>query len=327
MTRAVATRTDACEPERRMLAAIDDAVEMRKLAQRANRANVSIYPVDPGGIVEDPAALAADVQRATARQNGLRELAAQTNGTAVLTANEVVGRVVRIRADLQPYYVLSYYSSNTNLDGRFRRVVVQVKREGIDVRARPGYLSLTEAEGRASGLAPSPAPVNRVSPPVVARRTNGTSSAAPVTVRMQAVGGGGNISAIVEVDSGILRRADWMSGGSVRMSIQPERGGEAVTIDAEIEPGQQVALVTSKSTLLPGRYVLRAEMKSRNGASVLQGSVVATVPVATALAGTSALASRRGPVRPHLSADGRRKVPADGETPDRSSTAVRECET
>ena len=27
------------------------------------------------------------------------------------------------------------------------------------------------------------------------------------------------------------------------MSIEPERGGEAVTIDAEIEPGQQVAIV------------------------------------------------------------------------------------
>ena len=47
---------------------------------------------------------------------------------------------MRMRADLQPYYVLSYYSSNTNLDGRFRRVVVRVKREGIEVRARPGYL-------------------------------------------------------------------------------------------------------------------------------------------------------------------------------------------
>ena len=55
------------------------------------------------------------------------------------------------------------------------------------------------------------------------------------------------------------------------MSIEPERGGEAVTIDAEIEPGQQVALLTSKSTLLPGRYLLRAEMRSRTGASILQG--------------------------------------------------------
>ena len=198
-------------------------------------------------------------------------------------------------SDLQPYYVLSYYSSNTNLDGRFRRVVVRIKREGIEVRARPGYLSLTEAEGRANGLAPSTAPVNRVSPPVVARPTGGTSAAAPATVRMQAVGGRENVSAIVEVDSAILRRADWMSGGSVRMSIAPERGGEAVTIDAEIEPGQQVALLTSKSALLPGRYLLRAEMRSRTGASVLQANVVAIVPVATALAGASALASRRGP--------------------------------
>ena len=70
------------------------------------------------------------------------------------------------------------------------------------------------------------------------------------------------------------------------MSIEPERGGEAVTIEAEIEPGQQVALLTSQTTLLPGRYLLRAEMRSRTGASVLQGSVIATVPVATALAGT-----------------------------------------
>ena len=50
--------SDACEPERRMLAAVDDVVEMRKLAQRANRANVSVYPVDPGGIVEGSAAMA-----------------------------------------------------------------------------------------------------------------------------------------------------------------------------------------------------------------------------------------------------------------------------
>ena len=145
-----------------------------------------------------------------------------------------------------------------------------------------------------------------------------------MTVRMQAVGGGGNISAIVEVDSAILRRADWMSGGSVRMSIAPERGGEAVTIDAEIEPGQQVALLTSKSALLPGRYLLRAEMRSRTGASVLQANVVAIVPVATALAGASALASRRGPgTGPRLSADGRHQVQADGEAAGGSSCCCR----
>lgn len=285
---------DACEAERKMLATVDGTVELRKLAQRANRANVSVYPVDPSGFGAGPITATADVGEATARQVGLRELAAQTAGIAVLTTSDVVAGVVRMRADLQPYYVLSYYSSNTNLDGRFRRVVVRVKREGIEVRARPGYLSLTEAEARAGGLVSSP-PVNRVAPPVIARPSDRTASAAPVSVRMQAVGSGGRVTAIVELDNAVLKRADWFTGGSVRMSIEPERGGEAVTIEAEIEPGQQVALLTSQTTLLPGRYLLRAEMRSRSGASVLQGSVVATVPVATALAGTSALASHRGP--------------------------------
>ena len=112
---------------------------------------------------------------------------------------------------------------------------------------------------------------------------------------MQAVGSGGSISAVIEVDNAALKRADWFTGGSVRVSIEPERGGEAATIDADIEPGQQVALLTSKSPLLPGRYLVRAEMKSRTGASVLQGSVVATVPVAQRWPARSALASRRGP--------------------------------
>ena len=158
-----------------MLAAIDDVVEMRKLAQRANRANVSVYPVDPGGIAEEPTWPPMLNGRLLGR-TGCVNLPPKPTAPPCSIANDVVGGAMRMRADLQPYYVLSYYSSNANLDGRFRRVVVRVKREGIEVRARPGYLSLTEAEGRASGLAPSSAPVNRVSPPVVARPTIGTGT-------------------------------------------------------------------------------------------------------------------------------------------------------
>jgi hypothetical protein len=35
------------------------------------------------------------------------------------------------------------------LDGRFRRIRVEVKRPDVDVRSRPGYLAPTEAEARA----------------------------------------------------------------------------------------------------------------------------------------------------------------------------------
>ncbi len=91
-----------------------------------------------------------------ARQGGLRELAANTDGAVVLNTNDVKGGVARMMTDLNAYYLMRYYSSNTNLDGRFRRITVRVSRPGVRVRARTGYLAPTETEARAAGVAPRP---------------------------------------------------------------------------------------------------------------------------------------------------------------------------
>ena len=287
---------DGCERERVMLASVDNVIEARKLAQRANRANVSVYPIDPAGLGMGPTLTtsAAEQERSAARQSGLRELAAQTDGTAVLSVDEVSDGVERLRADLRPYYVLSYYSSNRSLDGRFRRVSVRVKREGVEVRTRFGYLSMSETEARTLGIALPSQPGSR--PPLaVARPTcRSTPTSRPLAAQVQATGDVGSIHAIVEVDGAVLSQADWLTGGSVRMSIESEGGGPVDTIEAVMEPGQRVATLASKIPLAPGRYTVRAEMKSNMGASALQGSTIATVVVATAVAGTAALASRRG---------------------------------
>jgi VWFA-related protein len=150
----------SCERERSMLAFLDHAVEIRQLAQRANRANVTFYPVDPRGLAafDDaigpmrPAPPGQDRTRLAARQGGLRELAGNTDGTVVLNTNDVKGGVTRIMGDLGSYYLMQYYSTNTKLDGRFRSITVKVKRPGVQVRARPGYLGPTEAEARAHGV-------------------------------------------------------------------------------------------------------------------------------------------------------------------------------
>jgi VWFA-related protein len=153
---------ESCERERSMLAFVDHTLEVRQLAQRANRANVTFYAIDPRGLAafDDaigpmrPATPSQDVSRMAARQGGLRELAESTDGAVVLNTNDVKGGVARMMADLSSYYLMRYYSSNTKLDGAFRRITVRVKRPGVDVRARAGYLAPTAAEARvASGAA------------------------------------------------------------------------------------------------------------------------------------------------------------------------------
>ena len=156
---------ESCERERLMLAFVDHALEVRELSHRANRANVSFYVVDPRGLAafDDsigpmrPATPVQDVRRMAARQGGLRELAGNTDGAVVLNTNDVKGGIARMMADLGSYYLMRYYSTNTKLDGRFRRITVRVKRPGVQVRARSGYLAPTEAEARAAGIAPTTA--------------------------------------------------------------------------------------------------------------------------------------------------------------------------
>ena len=78
---------------------------------------------------------------------------AQTDGEVVLNTNDVSAAMQKVFADVGSYYLLSYYSTNPKLDGRFRRIRVEVKRPDVDVRSRPGYLAPTEAEARAAGAA------------------------------------------------------------------------------------------------------------------------------------------------------------------------------
>ena len=143
----------SCERERSLLALADLQMEFDRLTQRANRANVSFYPIDPRGLVafdspigpDRPPGPAADAQILRRRQDGLRVLAAETDGTVVLNTN-IDKALPRLLTDIGSYYLLGYVSTNPKLDGRYRRLTVRVKRPGLTVRARPGYLAPTAAE-------------------------------------------------------------------------------------------------------------------------------------------------------------------------------------
>jgi VWFA-related protein len=300
---------EGCERLRTMLAYSDHDTEFRMLLQRANRANVSFYPIDARGLVvfDTPIELGVPplVDRAwlTHRYDGLRTMAEQTDGHAVLDTNNVSGAMRKMFADVGSYYLLSYYSTNQKLDGRFRRIRVEVKRDGAEVRNRPGYLAPTEAEARAAGGAVDRALSKAGPPPTVTRALDALAPArGNLPVRVQAVGGRNTIRAIVELDAATAKQPEWMSGGTLKLTFEPERlsgmspAKASQTLTVAIDPGQRSIVVNGSEQPLPaGRYSVRAELTARNSRVPIQVTTFATVPADEVEVGTGGLAMRRGP--------------------------------
>ena len=299
----------SCERERSQLAMEDHASEFLRLLQRANRANVSFYPVDARGMVvfDEPldanrsGSILADGARLMARGEALRTLALNTDGFAIVGTNAIDKALDRMVADTDAYYLLGYYSTNTKLDGRFRKLTVRVKRKGADVRARPGYLAPTEAEAAAGAdaIAKAAAPSPTALPPHIARAL---ASLAPargnLPARLQLAGAPGAIWVIGELDAATVKTAEWQQGGRARLTFEHERGaGPPLDADVVLEPGQRSfsAAPPSGSTIAPGRYVVRAVLTPAGGAVPLQISADVTVPEAGASLSPAGLARRRGP--------------------------------
>ena len=302
---------DNCDRERVFLSQMDFQQDFQTLMQRANRANVSFYTVDPRGLVafdEDLSArrasnIAGDRQRLAQRQGSLRDLAAATDGLALLDTNNLSGALTRMMADLGTYYLLGYYSTNTKLDGRFRRLTVRVKRPGAQVRSRPGYLAPTEAEAasaRVDRLMNGAAPGHSDTPPELRRALDSivpaTRGVAPI--RVAAVGGLGRITITTEIDATVLKTPEWQQGGTARVSIEHSRGDAApVQREVTLTPGQNGFSLeeTGGGTLPAGRYVLRVSLTPKGSSLPLQTTIDVTVPEAGGLLGSTGLASRRGP--------------------------------
>jgi VWFA-related protein len=114
-------------------AAADLAAELSELTRQANRANTTIYPIDPRGLVGGP-----DLDQTTLdtadwqdhvreTQSSLRVIAELTGGIAGVNTNNFTGLLKRIDADTSDYYVLGYYSSNPDPLKKRRNIEIKVK--------------------------------------------------------------------------------------------------------------------------------------------------------------------------------------------------------
>jgi VWFA-related protein len=117
---------------------------MRELTLAANRANATIFAVDPRGLagVVDAGQYIDQSEWRTflqKTQGTLRFLSEETGGFAVVNTNDFTAAFKRIDAETSDYYVIGYYSTNTNPGQRVRVLDVKVARPNVTVSARSAY--------------------------------------------------------------------------------------------------------------------------------------------------------------------------------------------
>jgi VWFA-related protein len=127
-------------------AAADLAAELAEVTREANRANATLYTIDPRGLVGQPDLDEDKVDptdwqdHVRETQSSLRVLAEQTGGIAVVNQNDFEKALRRIDAETSDYYVLGYYSSNPDPTKRTRKIEVKVTKPGsYDLKYRSGY--------------------------------------------------------------------------------------------------------------------------------------------------------------------------------------------
>jgi VWFA-related protein len=127
---------------------------LQRLSDRANRAAVVLYAMDPRGLMAprvmgaQPGSLAQRQEydrRILETQWDLQIVSGQTGGFAIINSNDLVGGFERILADQRGYYLIGYQPEAGTVDDTataFRKVKIKVKRKGLSVRTRSGFYGI-----------------------------------------------------------------------------------------------------------------------------------------------------------------------------------------
>ena len=136
---------------------IENQSELRTAINAAVRANMAIYTLDirglqalvPGGEAQSASLRGTAPYSGRATMNALNSnfttqetlvtLAGDTGGRAILDTNDFGQVFKRVQEDTSSYYMLGYHSTNPARDGKFRRIVVRVRRSDLKLEYRRGY--------------------------------------------------------------------------------------------------------------------------------------------------------------------------------------------
>jgi VWFA-related protein len=136
----------------------DNQAQLRATINAAIRANVAFFPVDARGLVamaplgdatrSSPGGIGmfngntamAQITNFQRSQDTLFALASDTGGKAMLDNNDLAAGIVQAQQAITSYYTIGYYPTNTNPDGKFRRIKITLKETSIaKLDYRQGY--------------------------------------------------------------------------------------------------------------------------------------------------------------------------------------------
>jgi VWFA-related protein len=123
--------------------------ELPQLAGQAARAGITVYSLNVRGTLGVTGRIDADASiprgslstQGDTSEEGLDVLAAETGGMSIRRTDNFVRALGSIASDTSTYYVLAYSPANSTLDGTFRRIQLKTKWQGLEVRARRGYVA------------------------------------------------------------------------------------------------------------------------------------------------------------------------------------------
>ncbi len=120
-------------------AGADLVSQLSELTKAANRANATMYTIDPRGLIAGP-----DINNQTLTTqewrryvqttvDSLKTIADLTGGFCICNSNDFKRGLERIDAETSDYYLLRYYSTNPDPLRRVRNLQVKVKRTDLEV--------------------------------------------------------------------------------------------------------------------------------------------------------------------------------------------------
>jgi VWFA-related protein len=268
-----------CESDRVALANMDNRDRLRAMGESANRVNVTFYPVGAQGLAvfdspigpDRPPPLSTDLANLRTRQNGLRLLADETDGVAIVNTNNISPLLKKVVDDMSSYYLMTYSSTNTKLDGRFRAINVRVSRPGVQTRARRGYRALTARELPAGAFGSTSA-ASAASPgqTAVLAALNAMAFNPRAEMRLRASAGQGAFWLVGTLDDSLRRGPEWTAGGLADVAVRAGDGRVVLTKTVPITPadGGFAVQVPEGGGLAAGDYSIRVRAKSAAGATI-----------------------------------------------------------